>query len=56
MRIRLHGTPSETAATLTALAEVLDVHTVSCPYPDRTTFTCARVYIEATPLPTQEDR
>ncbi|WP_189114613.1 hypothetical protein [Pilimelia terevasa] len=56
MRIRLHGTPTECTATLAALAEVLDIHTVSRPYPDRTTFAYARIYIEATPLPPQEDR
>lgn len=35
MRIRLHGTPTETAAILTALAHVLTIQHISRPYPDR---------------------
>lgn len=34
MRIRLHGTPTETAAALDAIAQVLHIHTISRPYPD----------------------
>ncbi|MEV5690719.1 hypothetical protein [Micromonospora globbae] len=49
MRIRLHGTPAETAATLTALAQVLTIHQVSRPYPDRPPSTWHRIYLDATP-------
>jgi hypothetical protein len=49
MRIRLHGTPSENAATLAALAEALDIRTVSRPYPDRPPSTLEHVYLDATP-------
>ncbi|WP_189112081.1 hypothetical protein [Pilimelia terevasa] len=56
MRIRLHGTPADIAAALPVLAEVLDIHTVSRTYTDRTTSTHARVYLDAEPRPTREDR
>ncbi|MFF3868004.1 hypothetical protein [Micromonospora sp. NPDC001898] len=49
MRIGLHGTPAETAATLTALAHVLTIHHVSWPYPDRPPSTRHRIYLDATP-------
>ncbi|NIL56243.1 hypothetical protein [Salinispora arenicola] len=49
MRIRLHGTPAETAATLAALAHVLDIHHVSRPYPDRPPSTWHRIYLDAAP-------
>ncbi|EWM67806.1 MULTISPECIES: hypothetical protein [unclassified Micromonospora] len=49
MRIRLHGTPAETAAALTALAHVLHLHTVSQPYPDRRSPMFQRIYLHATP-------
>lgn len=48
VQIRLHGTPAETAATLTALAKVLDVHSVSRPYPDRPPSTLHRIYLTVT--------
>lgn len=48
MRIRLHGTPSENAAILTALARVLHIHHVSRSYPDRPPSTLARVYLTVT--------
>ncbi|GGK11546.1 hypothetical protein GCM10010124_00210 [Pilimelia terevasa] len=56
VRIRLHGTPADIAAALPVLAEVLDIHTVSRTYTDRTTSTHARVYLDAEPRPTREDR
>ncbi|SCL14068.1 hypothetical protein [Micromonospora inyonensis] len=49
MRIRLHGTPAETAAALTALAHVLTIRTISRPYPDRPPSTRHRIYLDATP-------
>ncbi|MCN0152584.1 hypothetical protein [Salinispora arenicola] len=49
MRIRLHGAPAETAATLAALAHVLDIHHVSRPYPDRPPSTWHRIYLDAAP-------
>lgn len=55
MRIRLHGTPEETTATLAALALVLDIQHVSRPYPDRPPSTLQRTYIDATPRRAPED-
>jgi hypothetical protein len=55
MRLRLHGTPPEITATLTALAEVLDIHTVSRPYPDRPLSTLTRVYLDAAPRRSREE-
>lgn len=55
MRIRLHGTPEETAELLTALTKVLTIHTISRPYPDRPPSTFQRTYIDATPRRTQEE-
>ncbi|MFU8853883.1 hypothetical protein ACNAW0_23290 [Micromonospora sp. SL1-18] len=49
MRIRLHGTPAETAAALAAIAQVLHIHNVSRPHPDRSPSTWHRIYIDATP-------
>ncbi|MFD2766412.1 hypothetical protein [Micromonospora eburnea] len=49
MRIRLHGIPAETAATLTALTQVLTIQRVSRPYPDRPPATRHRIYLDATP-------
>ncbi|MEU8051778.1 hypothetical protein [Micromonospora haikouensis] len=49
MRIRLHGTPAETAAALTALARVLTVNRVSQFHPDRHPSTRHRIYLDATP-------
>lgn len=56
MRIRLHGTPAETTVTLAALAEVLDIRTVSRPYPDRPPSTLERVYVDADPRTPKESR
>lgn len=49
MRIRLHGTPTEMAATVAALDRVLHIHTVSRSYPDRPPSTFERIYIDAEP-------
>ncbi|MFJ6195764.1 hypothetical protein [Micromonospora sp. NPDC092111] len=49
MRIRLHGTPAETAAALDALARVLHIRHVSPPYPDRHSPMFQRIYLHATP-------
>ncbi|SCL64894.1 hypothetical protein GA0070604_5314 [Micromonospora eburnea] len=49
MQIRLHGTPAETATTLTALTQVLTIQHISRPYPDRPPSTRHRIYIDATP-------
>jgi hypothetical protein len=49
MRIRLHGSPSENAATLAALAKVLHIRDVSRPYPDRPPSTLDRIYLDAVP-------
>ena len=49
MRIRLHGTPAETAAALTAIAQVLHIRQVSQPYPDRRSQMFQRIYLRATP-------
>ncbi|MFY1687687.1 hypothetical protein [Plantactinospora sp. WMMB782] len=49
MRIRLHGTPAETQAALTALAKVLHIRSVSRPYPDRRSPMFQRIYLDATP-------
>jgi hypothetical protein len=49
VRIRLHGTPAQTAAILAALARVLDLHQISRPYPDRPPSTLHRTYLDATP-------
>ena len=49
MRIRLHGTPAETAAALAAIAQVLHIRHVTRPYPDRRTPTHHRIYLDATP-------
>ncbi|GAA2717919.1 hypothetical protein GCM10010429_41920 [Micromonospora olivasterospora] len=49
MRIRLHGTPAETAAALAAIAQVLHIRQVSRPYPDRRSPMFQRIYLDATP-------
>lgn len=49
MRIRLHGTPAETAAALDAIARVLHLRSVSRPYPDRRSPVFQRIYLDATP-------
>jgi hypothetical protein len=50
VRLRLHGTPDEIAATLTALRQTLDIATISRTYPDRPPSTLHRVYLDATLL------
>jgi len=47
VRLRLHGTRSENQAMLTALAALLDIQTVSRPYPDRPPSTLERIHIDA---------
>ncbi|WBB51932.1 hypothetical protein O3597_25520 [Verrucosispora sp. WMMA2044] len=49
VRIRLHGTPAETAAALAAIAQVLHIRHVSRPYPDRRSPMFQRLYIDAVP-------
>jgi hypothetical protein len=49
VRLRLHGTRSEIAATLAALAQVLTIHMASRPYPDRPPSTLERVYLDIVP-------
>ncbi|MEO3776732.1 hypothetical protein ABGB16_07735 [Micromonospora sp. B11E3] len=49
VRIRLHGTPAETAAALAAIAQVLHIQQVSRPYPDRRSPMFQRIYLDATP-------
>lgn len=49
MRVRLHGTPAENRAILAALAEALNIHTISRSYPDRPPSTLERIYLDATP-------
>ena len=49
MRIRLHGTPAETAAALAAIAQVLHIQQVSRPYPDRHFPMFQRIYLHAIP-------
>jgi hypothetical protein len=46
VRIRLHGTPAEMTATIAALAQVLDIHDQSLPYPDRPPSLFGRVYLD----------
>lgn len=48
VRIRLHGTATDVAATLAALAAVLDIRAVSREYHDRPPSTLIRVYLDAT--------
>lgn len=47
MKIRLHGTGAECAAVVARLREVLDVRSVSIPYPDRGDSVLCRVYVDA---------
>ncbi|WP_210936377.1 hypothetical protein [Micromonospora sp. C51] len=49
VRIRLHGTPAETAAALNAIARVLHIRSASRPYPDPRSPMFQRLYIDATP-------
>jgi hypothetical protein len=46
MKVRLHGTPGEVAEATRRLVEVLDVVSVSEPYPDRGASVLVRVYLE----------
>ncbi|WP_432838937.1 hypothetical protein [Dactylosporangium sp. CA-092794] len=54
MRLRLHATPPENAAMLAALSEVLNIQTISRPYPDRPPSTRERIYIDAMPRERKE--
>ncbi|MEU5939036.1 hypothetical protein ABZ807_07565 [Micromonospora sp. NPDC047548] len=49
VRIRLHGTPAETAAALAAIAQMLHIRAISQPYPDRRSPMFQRIYLDATP-------
>ncbi|WP_433530477.1 hypothetical protein ACQPYA_30765 [Micromonospora sp. CA-263727] len=49
MRIRLHGTPTETATALAAITQVLHIRHVTRPYPDRRAPTHQRIHLDATP-------
>lgn len=49
MRIRLHGTPAETAAALAAIARGLHIHQISRPYPDRRSPIFQRIYLDVIP-------
>jgi hypothetical protein len=46
MKVRLHGTPGEVAEATRRLVEVLEVVSVSVPYPDRGASVLVRVYLE----------
>jgi hypothetical protein len=46
MKVRLHGTREEVAEATRRLLEVLDVVSVSDPYPDRGASVLVRVYLE----------
>jgi hypothetical protein len=46
VKVRLHGTPGEVAEATRRLGQVLDVVSVSDPYPDRGTSRLVRVYLE----------
>lgn len=48
VEIRLRGTSMENTATPTALAQVLDIATISRRYPDRPPSTRERIYLTAT--------
>ncbi len=59
MKIRLHGTGAECAAAVARLRGVLDVRSVSVPYPDRGDSVLVRVYVDAAlpgPLPEEVTR
>jgi hypothetical protein len=49
VKIRLHGTEEECRETAELLESVLQVQSVSDPYPDRGRSVLVRVYIEAVP-------
>jgi hypothetical protein len=46
VKLRLHGTPGEVAEATRRLVEVLEVVSVSDPYPDRGTSRLVRVHLE----------
>jgi hypothetical protein len=46
VKVRLHGTRQEVAEATRRLVEVLDVVSVSEPYPDRGASVLVRVYLE----------
>ena len=46
MKVRLHGTRVEVAEATRRLVQVLDVASVSEPYPDRGASVLVRVYLE----------
>ncbi|HEX8134359.1 MAG TPA: hypothetical protein VF880_13140 [Actinomycetes bacterium] len=46
MKVRLHGTRAEVAEATRRLVEVLDVVSVSQPYPDRGASVLVRAYLE----------
>jgi hypothetical protein len=46
VKVRLHGTTGEVAEATRRLVEVLDVVSVSDPYPDRGPSVLVRVYLE----------
>jgi hypothetical protein len=46
VKLRLHGTVGEVAETTRRLVQVLDVVSVSDPYPDRGPSVLVRVYLE----------
>ena len=47
MKIRLHGTVEECSRAAERLCQVLDVVSISEPYPDRGRSVLVRVYVEA---------
>jgi len=55
VQLRLHSTRPETAATQAALTDVLNIHTTSRPYPDRSPSTLERVYLDAVPRNDREE-
>lgn len=56
MRLRLHGTPAENRAMLAALADALDIRTISRSYPDRPPSTLERIYLDAVPRDRKDTR
>ena len=51
MKVRLHGTAAEVAEATRRLLQVLDVVSVSEPYPDRGASVLVRVYLEVRLVP-----
>jgi hypothetical protein len=52
VKVRLWGTPAEVDQATRQLVEILDVLSVSGPYPDRGPSVLVRVYLEVRPAPT----